>query len=106
LPLVGRYLVCAADRPMQLNQGWFLCNGHCGYVLQPEYFKQASYSPFDKHTLVNVDPITIGVTVCHSCHQLVNWFTILSGWAAATQPWGIGSAVCKFVTQPIWYECD
>jgi len=48
---------------MQLNQGWFLCNGHCGYVLQPEYLKQTTYSPFDKHTLVNVDPLTICVTV-------------------------------------------
>jgi len=48
---------------MQLNQGWFLCNGHCGYVLQPDYFKQTSYSPFDKHTLINVDPLTISVTV-------------------------------------------
>jgi len=56
-------ITAGADRPMQLNQGWFLCNGHCGYVLQPDYLKQTSYSPFDKHTLVNVDPVTISVTV-------------------------------------------
>ena len=68
-------LVAAADRAMQLNQGWFLCNGHCGYVLQPDYIKQTSYSPFDKHTLINVDPVTITVTVS----QLSSWASRIVG---------------------------
>jgi len=69
------YYADGVDRPMQLNQGWFLCNGHCGYVLQPEYLKQTSYSPFDKHSLVNVDPLTISVTV--GLHLL---FCFVCGW--------------------------
>lgn len=48
---------------MQLNQGWFLANGRSGYVLQPEYMKQSSYNPFNKHTIVGVDPVTVTITV-------------------------------------------
>lgn len=50
---------------MQLNQGWFLANGRCGYVLQPEYMKQPNYNPFNKHTIVGVDPVTVTITVGH-----------------------------------------
>ena len=57
------YLLKIADRAMQLNQGWFLANGRCGYVLQPEYLKHANYSPFNKHTVVGIDPVTVTITV-------------------------------------------
>lgn len=48
---------------MQLNEGRFAMNGRCGYVLQPECMRNPKYNPFDKQTLANVDPITLGITV-------------------------------------------
>ena len=31
------------DRPMQLNQGWFMDNGGCGYVLKSEKLIKSSF---------------------------------------------------------------
>jgi len=56
------------DRSMQLNQGWFLANGRSGYIVQPDFLKQTAYNPFNKHTLVNVDPVTVGITVLSARH--------------------------------------
>ncbi|VDL70676.1 unnamed protein product [Nippostrongylus brasiliensis] len=33
------------DKPMQLNQGKFMANGRCGYVLKPEYMLDESFDP-------------------------------------------------------------
>jgi len=56
---------------MQLNEGKFAMNGRCGYVLQPECMKSPGYNPFDKHTLVGVDPITVSITVCLYLYVLI-----------------------------------
>ncbi|ETN76434.1 Phosphatidylinositol-specific phospholipase C, Y domain protein [Necator americanus] len=33
------------DKPMQLNQGKFMGNGRCGYVLKPEYMLDENFDP-------------------------------------------------------------
>jgi len=51
--------VCArviADRPMQLNEGRFMMNNRCGYVLQPDCMRHPSYDPCNKLSLSRVDP--------------------------------------------------
>ncbi|XP_052233156.1 1-phosphatidylinositol 4,5-bisphosphate phosphodiesterase gamma-1-like [Dreissena polymorpha] len=58
-----------ADWPMQVNQGRFLMNGMCGYVLQPDCIWSEGYSPFDKRS-VKVDPMTISVTVIGARHLM------------------------------------
>ncbi|KAK3610357.1 hypothetical protein CHS0354_008630 [Potamilus streckersoni] len=55
------------DRPMQLNEGRFMRNGRCGYVLQPHCMRSDDYDPFDKRT-IKVDPLTISVTIIAARH--------------------------------------
>lgn len=61
-------LMCFLDLSMQLNEGLFAMNGHCGYVLKPACMTDASFSPFEKHTLRDVDPLTISLTVRFCLH--------------------------------------
>lgn len=35
----------------------------CGYVLQPPSLNDVNYDPFDKGTLLSVDPMTISLVV-------------------------------------------
>ncbi|XP_013381403.1 1-phosphatidylinositol 4,5-bisphosphate phosphodiesterase gamma-1 [Lingula anatina] len=56
------------DRSMQLNEGKFKQNGKCGYILQPEIMRHIDYDPFDKRTLVNVDPLTVTLTIIGARH--------------------------------------
>ncbi|XP_013410429.1 1-phosphatidylinositol 4,5-bisphosphate phosphodiesterase gamma-1-like [Lingula anatina] len=53
---------------MQLNEGKFKQNGKCGYILQPEIMRHIDYDPFDKRTLVNVDPLTVTLTIIGARH--------------------------------------
>ena len=45
-----------ADRSMQLNEGLFMMNNRCGYVLQPECMRHPAYDPYDKLSLCRVNP--------------------------------------------------
>ncbi|XP_064611128.1 1-phosphatidylinositol 4,5-bisphosphate phosphodiesterase gamma-1-like isoform X2 [Liolophura sinensis] len=56
------------DRPMQMNMGRFLRNGRCGYVLQPDCMRSENYDPFDKRTLVGVEPLTASIIVIGARH--------------------------------------
>lgn len=56
------------DRSMQLNQGRFLRNGNCGYLLQPSSMKIPVFNPYDKATLQGVSPLTITLTVIGARH--------------------------------------
>lgn len=51
-----------ADKPMQLNQAFFLLGGGSGYIPQPEVMRAEAFDPFDKDTL-NVEPITVQLQV-------------------------------------------
>ncbi|KAL4234227.1 phospholipase C [Mactra antiquata] len=57
------------DRSMQLNQGLFLRNGTCGFVLQPDVMRTDEFSPFDKKS-IRVDPLTISITVIGARHLM------------------------------------
>ncbi|KAK2162254.1 hypothetical protein LSH36_101g04011 [Paralvinella palmiformis] len=55
------------DRAIQLNDGLFQQNGHCGYVLQPESVRKANYDPYDKQS-VDVQPICVSLTIIGARH--------------------------------------
>nr|CAD7442459.1 unnamed protein product [Timema bartmani] len=56
------------DKAMQLNQGKFRENGNCGYLLRPEFMFRDEFDPYDKNTLVGVDPLTISIRVIGARH--------------------------------------
>lgn len=57
-----------ADKPMQLNQAFFLLGGGSGYIPQPDVMRDDVFDPFDKDTL-NVEPITIQLQVIRDSRQ-------------------------------------
>ncbi|CAJ0948809.1 unnamed protein product, partial [Mesorhabditis belari] len=56
------------DRPMQLNQGKFLANGQCGYVLKPAYMIDPNYDPLQAEKVQTSSPISLSVTVVGGRH--------------------------------------
>ncbi|XP_076470498.1 1-phosphatidylinositol 4,5-bisphosphate phosphodiesterase gamma-1-like [Babylonia areolata] len=58
------------DRPMQLNQGRFLANGRCGYVLKPAIMNHDAFSPYEKKFLaqLGVEPLTLTITILGARH--------------------------------------
>ncbi|XP_012935284.1 1-phosphatidylinositol 4,5-bisphosphate phosphodiesterase gamma-1 isoform X2 [Aplysia californica] len=58
------------DRAMQLNQGRFLMNGRCGYVLQPDVMRGEQYNPYEKKFLssLNVEPLTLTISILAARH--------------------------------------
>lgn len=53
---------------MQLNQAKFRDNGNCGYLLRPEFMFRDEFDPYDKNTLVGVEPLTISIRVIGTRH--------------------------------------
>ncbi|KAK9878390.1 hypothetical protein WA026_021698 [Henosepilachna vigintioctopunctata] len=56
------------DKPMQLNQAKFRDNGACGYLLKPECMLRSDFDPFDKTTLVGVEPLKVTIKVIAARH--------------------------------------
>lgn len=56
------------DKPMQLNQAKFRDNGNCGYLLKPEFMFRDEFDPYDKNTLVGVEPMTIAIRIIGGRH--------------------------------------
>lgn len=56
------------DKSMQIERGHFLDNGRCGYVLQPEIFRDPNFNPFDTSTFGNVEPLNLRITVIAGRH--------------------------------------
>lgn len=56
------------DKAMQLNQAKFRDNGSCGYLLKPEFMLRNDFDPFDRTTLVGVEPLKISITVIAARH--------------------------------------
>ena len=52
-----------SDKPMQINEGRFLQNGKCGYVLMPDCMFEPGFNPLDVSTHVKATPITIRIQV-------------------------------------------
>uniref|UniRef100_A0A915I3K7 Phosphoinositide phospholipase C n=1 Tax=Romanomermis culicivorax TaxID=13658 RepID=A0A915I3K7_ROMCU len=58
------------DKPMQLNQGKFLANGRCGYVLKPPYLRHSSanFDPDKASFLNSKGAITLTIEVIAGRH--------------------------------------
>lgn len=57
------------DKAMQLNEGLFLQNGRCGYVLRPECQHDPNYDPSNLETLPTTHPISLSVKI-FGCRHL------------------------------------
>ena len=55
---------------MQLNHAKFRQNGNCGYVLRPEFMFRDDFDPYDKNTVVGVEPLTILIRVIGARHLI------------------------------------
>lgn len=51
LPLKLILVNALSDKPMQINQGKFMLNGNCGYVLKPDCMLREGFDPQDPNTL-------------------------------------------------------
>ncbi|XP_056631261.1 1-phosphatidylinositol 4,5-bisphosphate phosphodiesterase gamma-1 [Diorhabda sublineata] len=56
------------DKPMQLNQAKFRDNGNCGYLLKPEFMFHDEFDPYDKNSLVGVEPLKISIRLIAGRH--------------------------------------
>ena len=63
-------LVCSrrADKYMQLNEGKFMQNGRCGYVLKPAFMLSDGYNPYDSQAPVAEEPVTLVIKVIAARH--------------------------------------
>ena len=57
------------DRPMQLNQGKFLENGACGYLLRPDFMFEPG---FDVYKPPKINPVTMTIRVIGARHLTKN----------------------------------
>jgi phosphatidylinositol phospholipase C gamma-1 len=53
---------------MQLNQAKFRENGNCGILLKPEFMFREDFDPYDKNTLVGVEPLTLSIRMIAARH--------------------------------------
>jgi len=60
------------DKPMQINQGRFLDNGGCGYILRPDYMFSDTYNPANPSTLAqnNVTPLEFDIKIIGARHLI------------------------------------
>ncbi|CAB3405559.1 unnamed protein product [Caenorhabditis bovis] len=56
------------DKPMQLNQGKFMANGRCGYVLKPDYMMADDFDPNSSEKFSTAYPIRLNVQVIAGRH--------------------------------------
>ncbi|KAL3182846.1 hypothetical protein MRX96_034483 [Rhipicephalus microplus] len=99
------------DRPMQLNQGRFLQNGRCGYVLRPDFMHDDGYDPYDRSTLKSVHPVTLSIKVIAARHLMKSGRGIVSPFVEV-EIVGADYDSCKYKTgtipdnglNPVWNE--
>lgn len=56
------------DKPMQLNQGKFMANGRCGYVLKPSYMIDEMFSPDAANIISTSCPIILTLQIIGGRH--------------------------------------
>ncbi|GMR36192.1 hypothetical protein PMAYCL1PPCAC_06387, partial [Pristionchus mayeri] len=56
------------DKAMQLNNGKFLANGRCGYVLKPTYMLDETFNPLRGEDVTGSVPITLHIRVVAGRH--------------------------------------
>ena len=61
------------DRAMQLNQGKFLDNGGCGYVLKPDFMFTEPPNEFDVYDRENSNlrPVSLSIRVSHEFFEVI-----------------------------------
>ena len=62
---------------MQLNQGRFLQNGGCGYVLKPPFMLHANFNPYSKELPPDVEPVVVTVKVRLHIYILTILYTFI-----------------------------
>ncbi|CAK9298152.1 unnamed protein product [Gordionus sp. m RMFG-2023] len=55
------------DKTMQINHGFFLRNGSCGYVLKPDFMLKEDFDPYQKNN-PSYKPIIMHLTILSGCH--------------------------------------
>ena len=53
---------------MQLNDGRFMQNGRCGYVLMPDCMFEPGFNPMDTTTHTKATPITLTIQIIGGRH--------------------------------------
>uniref|UniRef100_H2ZL30 Phosphoinositide phospholipase C n=1 Tax=Ciona savignyi TaxID=51511 RepID=H2ZL30_CIOSA len=56
------------DRSMQLNEARFEMYNRCGYVLQPHFFKDDLYHPYNKNNVPGVEPLIMNIQILAARH--------------------------------------
>nr|XP_018666895.1 1-phosphatidylinositol 4,5-bisphosphate phosphodiesterase gamma-1 isoform X2 [Ciona intestinalis] len=56
------------DRSMQLNEARFEMFNRCGYVLQPQFFENELYHPYNKGNIQGVEPLIMNIQVIGARH--------------------------------------
>ncbi|XP_055354504.1 LOW QUALITY PROTEIN: 1-phosphatidylinositol 4,5-bisphosphate phosphodiesterase gamma-1-like [Paramacrobiotus metropolitanus] len=100
-----------ADAPLHLNQGRFMQNGGCGYVLKPGFLHSEDYDPCEAKTLKGVvEPIVLCVTIIAG-RQLLKSGKGISSPAVQVEVTGADYDCKKFRTKasdngfrPVWNE--
>ena len=55
---------------MQLNDGRFMQNGRCGYVLMPDCMFEPGFNPMDTTTHIKTTPITLIIEILAGRHLI------------------------------------
>eukprot|EP00105_Crassostrea_gigas_P024834 XP_011445225.1 PREDICTED: 1-phosphatidylinositol 4,5-bisphosphate phosphodiesterase gamma-1 isoform X4 [Crassostrea gigas] len=99
------------DRSMQLNEGRFLNNGKCGYVLQPDIMRRPEFDPCNKQSIRDVEPLTLSVKIIGARHLVKSGKGIISPFVEI-EITGLDNDKSKFKTttspsnglNPIWKD--
>ena len=59
----SHFLVSLLDKSMQINQGKFLQNGNCGYVLKPKFVLRDDFNPYYTSAPVEEEPVLLTLKV-------------------------------------------
>lgn len=59
------YILCPVDKYMQINEGKFMQNGKCGYVLKPDFLLKGDFNPFYTNCPpADEEPLIVTLKVC------------------------------------------
>jgi hypothetical protein len=65
-----KFALLLSDKPMQLNDGRFMQNGRCGYVLMPDCMFEPGFNPIDTTTHTKTTPITLIIEILAGRHLI------------------------------------
>ncbi len=87
---------------MQLNQGKFLQNGGCGYVLRPEFMFDEAWDPYNKATLPHdLSPVICTIRVLGGRHLSKSGRGVVSPFVEVEVVGADYDSGSKFVTKTV-----